>query len=77
METGMILDGDVRGRYIVVDVQDFAIQQGYPGELIDIESEFVDEACDDAIEWLNDKVAEPNHYFILDGSLFYNRFSSD
>ena len=74
METGIILDGDVRGRYIVEDIQSLAIDHGYPGELIDIEHEFVGEACDDAIEWLNNEIAEPNHHFFFEGSLFYQTF---
>ena len=75
METGIVLDGDLRGIYIAEDIQTFAIGYGYPGKLIDLNNEFAHEACDDAIEWLNDKIAEPNHSFYLDeGSLFYEMF---
>ena len=71
-ERGLVLDGDLRGYYIMVDMQEYAKEYGWPEQVGSLEDEFIDESVHDATDWLNDNVAEdPNAFYWADGSFFY------
>ena len=73
----LIFDGDVRGRYISVAIQNYAKDYGWPGEQLDVDNEFVNEAVDEAIDWLNENKALPGTYWYLDTHFFYGRLPEE
>ena len=72
----LILDGDVRGRFIVEDIQQYAIERGYREDdefVVSADDEFCWEFADEAIDWLNEQEKGDNYYFWHEGSLFYGQ----
>ena len=68
----LIIDGDVRGRYAGQAMQDVAKSCGWTGQYEDADSEFYDDAQDEAERYLNDRFAKNGNYFHWNsGSFFY------
>ena len=71
----LIIDGDVRGRYAGQAIQELAQSYGWTGEYLDADSEFYNEAQDEAEEYLNNRFARNGNYFHWNmGSFFYGTY---
>lgn len=71
----LIFDGDIRGVYINEAVQQYAVELGYPSPVIGIDEPDYNEGVSDAIEWLNENIADRNEYYELDYHFYYKRYS--
>jgi hypothetical protein len=71
----LLIDGDVRGRYAGQAMQELAASYGWDGTYLDADSEFYNEAQDDAEEYLNNRFAREGNYFHWNmGSFFYGTY---
>ena len=61
-DTGPYVD-NARGIYMGERVQQIATDEGWPGEFLDADDKFYQEATDEAEEWLNSNLAEDEYYF--------------
>ena len=68
----LLIDGDAKGRYAGQAMQRLAISYGWDGKYEYADSEFYDDAQDDAEEYLNNRFARNgNHFHWNSGSFFY------
>jgi len=68
---GLIVDGDLQGRYAGQALQEYATYFGWTGKLEDADSETYYDAQDEAEEFLNQHVALKGNCFHWDGGNFF------
>jgi len=74
----LIFDGDLRGIYIGVAVQDLATDHGWKLAANDVDATDYNEAVEEATTYLNDHVAKDgNYYWWEHGSFWYGKSEDD
>jgi len=74
----LLFDGDLRGIYTGIAVQDLATDYGWKTWANDVVAVDYNEAVDEATTYLNDKVAKDgNCFWWEDGSFWYGKPEDD